>query len=374
MDKFTPTTFFEHVSLAAREPAYSAALAWALGESSPLSLQMRISALCELAGLSLNAADFRSIEAATEWSKLDLLLTLIPRQEDGERLYIAIENKIKSGERKGQLSDYDKKLAKLSDYVRRKLFLTLAGDLPKSGIDWQPVAYKDLHKILERARQDCRDLYMKDFCDACGRLVQVVEAVREESENLSPSENSGIVTYAFEGEKRQPENELHNYVRKMKLKGLVQRLWMEELGKKLEISNPWRYAIGNTNGNALLNLEALHSDQLRVRVGLQLQSQTLKLFCHPEPYNANATKEQIDLVGDILGKVRTQVGFDLEPSVPKTRGFQSFSLDKLPSVRLPNGRILDHWRDKLRPWLEKLMRIFPAAVSVEPDAIVVSDG
>lgn len=373
MANFTPTTFFEHVSLAAREPAYSAALAWALGESSPLSLQMRISALCELAGLSLNVADFRSIEADTEWSKLDLLLTLIPRQEDGERLYIAIENKIKSGERKGQLSDYDKKLAKWSDNVRRKLFLTLAGDLPKSGIDWQPVAYKHLHKVLERARQDCRDLHMKDFCDACGRLVQVVDAMREECENLSRSENSGIVAYAFEGENRQPENELHNYVRRMKLRGLVQRLWMEELGKKLEISNPWRYAIGNTNGNALLNLEALHSDQLRVRVGLQLQSQTLKLFCHPEPYLPNASQEQKDLVGKILGEVRTRLNLTLKPNPARKRGFRSLSLDRLPNMHLPNGRIINDWCNVLNPWFEELRRIFQEAKPVDPDAVVVPD-
>jgi hypothetical protein len=61
---FSKVTFLEHVSLAAREPVYSAAFAWALGDRSPLPLQQRLAVVAALSDADTTGG--RSIGATTE--------------------------------------------------------------------------------------------------------------------------------------------------------------------------------------------------------------------------------------------------------------------------------------------------------------------
>lgn len=64
MADFSTRTFLERVSLAAREPVYSAAFAWVLDDRSPLSLPERLAILEQISGTDLAGA--KSINATTE--------------------------------------------------------------------------------------------------------------------------------------------------------------------------------------------------------------------------------------------------------------------------------------------------------------------
>lgn len=311
-------TFLERVSLAAREPVYSAALAWALDEQSPLPLSQRLGIVEAFAGLEIKGGT--SMIATTEWNDVDLLLTIA---FPSGPIHVAIENKIKAVERKQQLAVYDQVLAQLPGRVV-KLFVTLTGEMPLSGVAWQPVTYG---KLLEALRlQSSTSVYVTDLCEAIARLVSVADSARADET---------VSAIAFGDADAPDATEISSYIEEMRLQKVVQRVWMAELGRRLAVGRPWTIAIGETRGQALLNVDAALSDRVGFVVGMQLQSRTLKAFCHPSPYPTKATQDQHDEVEAILGTMKAALSLpqSAKPSSRKSRGFRSYSVATLPPIR-----------------------------------------
>lgn len=104
---------------------------------------------CPLSPIDLDGADLSGIEVRREWRQIDLLVTA--REPS---FAVAIENKVKSGESKGQLGRYLEVL-KTDEALRERprlcVFLTVEGDEP-SETNWVPYSYADVHRVLERVR------------------------------------------------------------------------------------------------------------------------------------------------------------------------------------------------------------------------------
>lgn len=351
---FGRRTFLERVSLAAREPVYSAAFAWALDEQSPLPLEQRLAVVAALSGADTKGA--RGISATTEWNDVDLLLTV--ERETG-RLHVAMENKIKAVEGRNQLAVYDQHLDQLPGAVK-KVFLTLTGEAPRSGTGWLPASYSVLLDAL-CAQPASDNPYVADLCGALTRLVAVSDAARAET---------GVVAAAAFDDNDAPDGtDISAYVEEMRLKKVVQRIWMTELAAGLGVTSPWQIGIDETRGQALLNVEAALQDRPGYLVGVQLQWRALKAYCVPYPYPRRANDDQHRTVEAILETIRAALGLGgaATPSARRTRGFRSFSV-----ANLPPGRKREEWVAVLKPQLARLVAAFPSVQPVAPGAVAIA--
>jgi hypothetical protein len=357
---FNKTTFLERVSLAAREPVYSAAFAWALDDRSPLPLGQRLAIVADVFGA--DTTDGHSISATTEKNKIDLLLSV---KRDAGEVHVAIENKIKAAERELQFAAQDQSLGQLPGEVK-KVFLTLTGESPRYGIGWKPVSYSVLRDAL-CAQPASGSPSMDDLCDALTRLVAVADEARV---------NPRLAAVAFKDQEAGaasdvPSFDISSYVEEMRLKMVVQRIWMAELAARLGVKCPWQVSIEESNGQALLDVKAALQSQPGFAVGVQLQSRSLKAFCHPYPYPKEACDDQHLMVKQILQKIQSafSLGDNARSSQSRKRGFRSFTIAKLPS-----GRNLNQWIGVVKPRLETLYSNLTSVPLVITGAMPIESG
>jgi hypothetical protein len=343
MPDFDERTFLEYISLAAREPIYSAAFAWVLGEQSPLCLTHRLAVIA--APIGSESVKGQSIVATTEWNDIDLLLAVA---SGAGPIYIAIENKLKAAEGKSQLAVYDQRLASLPGTVK-KVYLTLTGEPTRSPSDWRPASYAVLLDVLRA--QPSSSQYVADLCSTIDRLVAASVAVR--------ADGGGLASAAFGDEDAPDVNELTSYVVEMRLQKVMQRIWMTNLSQAMGVQLPWSISIDETHGQALLNVEAALQDHPGCVIGLQLQWRALKAFCAPNPYPRVATAEQHRTVAAVLARIHSALALDngVTPTPPRTRGFRSFRV-----AVLPPGRMLEEWVELVKPCIQKLMAAFPSVL------------
>jgi hypothetical protein len=165
-----------------------------------------------------------------------------------------------------------------------------------------------------------------DLCEALARLVAVANAARTDS---------GLVEAAFKDRDAAGNSALLAYVDEMRLKLVVQRIWMSDLAAQLDLGLHWQRAIGETRGQALLNIQATLPEAPGFLIGLQLQNRALKAFCMPVPYPTRATTEQHGHVEGFLEKMKKAfaLGSEANASSSKMRGFRSFAVHTMPPGR-----------------------------------------
>lgn len=241
------------------------------------------------------------------------------------------------------------------------MFLTLTGEAPRSGIGWLPVRYSVLLDAL-CAQPASDNPYVADLCGALARLVAVSDAAR--------AETGVVAAAAFEDNDVPDDTDISAYVEEMRLKKVVQRIWMAELAAGLDVRSPWQICIGETRGQALLDVAAALRDRPGYCVGVQLQGRALKAFCVPYPYPRNASDDQHRTVESILKEIRAALGLGAAatPSACRTRGFRSFSV-----AQLPPGRKREEWGAVLKPQLARLVAAFPSVCPIAPDAVAIAD-
>lgn len=101
-----------------------------------------------LSAAHLDGADLHDAEVHREWNHLDLVIVC-----RSQKIVVAIENKVDSGEHSGQLSRYEKTVRdEYADLRQMFVFLTPEGD-DASDDDWVPYSYGDLHRVLSRVRK-----------------------------------------------------------------------------------------------------------------------------------------------------------------------------------------------------------------------------
>ena len=333
-------SFIEWVSLGAREPVYSAALAWFFSPDSKLPLRERLAVIQAISGLRTSKAT--AISVLTEWNKVDLRLEL---QFDSGTRYVAIENKIKATESKGQLARYDDALKTLTP-APRKIFLTLLGELPSSGRGWKPVSYSALCRALRRQPRSGKNIYVHGLCLAMTQLVTVAEgAVKDEA----------LAAGAFNDQRSDESGEFTSYLEAMRLRGIVQRLWMSELSRRLRVRRPWLVKVGETNGQAFWEVKAALKSRRGYVVGLQVQHRAIKAFCAPDPYPLKASKAQDRGVAKTIAAMPEKLGVKRAPKISRSRGrgFRSFTVRQLPE-----GRNLDEWARRVQPYVRRLQSVY----------------
>jgi hypothetical protein len=332
-------SFIEWVSISAREPVFSAALAWIFTEDSPLPLVERLAALGSICGAG--PIEGRSITCKTEYEDVDVLVTV----ERPERpLYMGIENKIKAVEGKNQLAVYDRHLDAL-DVEAQRVFLTLTGEQPASGRGWKAVSYSAVVDALRR-QPSSTDRYVADLCNAMTRLVQVAQCAVTDSV---------LAAVAFGDEGADERSELGSYLKEMKLHGLVQRLWMGNLASTLRVRTPWRLKVGETRGQAFFEVKAALNNPHGCDIGLQVQHRAIKIFCAPARYGAKAKAAQHEMVERILFRMPRALGAKTAAKFSRTGklGFRSFTIRQLPE-----GRNLDAWARRVQPYVRKLQSVY----------------
>ena len=224
--------------------------------------------------------------------------------------------------------------------------IDLRGDVNGySGEDWIPVSYEALYDAL-CSNGGSNSPYVCDLRAALGRLLAVAAAARSDP---------GVAAHAFHDNRVSPTS-LTAYVEEMRLAQLVQRIWMSELAARLRVPPTWRTSIGESHGEALINVEAEYPNGFLI--GMQLQRRTLKAFCQPHPYLPEATPHQHREIERILQIIRSSldIGQHVTPSSSRDCGFRSFAV-----ANLPPGRQLDGWVAELRPKLDRLYSAFPQA-------------
>ncbi|UVK43639.1 PD-(D/E)XK nuclease family protein [Mesorhizobium sp. AR07] len=345
---FGTRNFVDAVLVAARERVFTAALGWLLSDQSTLDSPSRKKVLSELSGLDFAACD--EIKYVAEWNNIDLLIKGL--RQCNEVCAIAVEMKLKSSESDGQLTRYDDNLRTLN-HPTTKIFLTLSGEEPRSGQGWQPLACADL--LVTLMEIPGRDKYLNDLRDALGRLIAVEACVRTRID-IAGSVFQPAAPAAFE-----PTNSFESYLKDFRLRTFAQRVWMAELQSKLEIASRWVVNIRETNGEALLDIEAESNTKPLCRVGLELQKRSLKLYVSPWPYDQRATREQQQMVDKILKDLGKRFGISgKKPTAHRNRGFRSYSLQKT----LPLERDVQAYAKYLQPWINKLQEEYPDAQSL----------
>ena len=338
---FGKRNFVDAVLMAARETVFTAALGWLLSDQSTLDGASRKQVLDRISGLSFAACD--EIRHVTEWRNLDLLVTGL---RDGREICsLAIEAKLKSSEGNGQLARYDVSLAQL-ERPAAKIFLTLLADEPKSGEGWRSLSCADLLKILREIAT--ADRHLCDFRDALTRMVALGECVRERPD---------VANRVFQRAEQYPSDDIDRYINDFRLRRFAQQVWMRELAGALNIPQPWTVRIRETNGEALLDVEA--EVDHGCRVGLELQYQSLKLYASPWPYGAQATPEQHQRVGAILTALGPHFGIPEHrmPAPARNLGFRSYTVDRLRTI----PRSVPIYAERLQPFANILPSMFLTA-------------
>ena len=343
-------TFLERIARSAREPTYSAAVAWLLDDQSPLPLQERVSIVERFTGRAFPSV--MGIEAETERDNIDILLTL---RSSKESAYVAIENKIKATDSKLQLAKYDASLRHFDGQVT-KIFLSVAGENPRSGDSWSTRSYSQLADAIH-SQAHSNSPYVSDTCLAIQRLATVAEAAVTDT-NLAGS--------AF-GDRGVGTSPFLEYVKSLKLEKMVQRIWMSALLSRLSIPSPWEKLIDETNVQALLDVRAHLVKDPGFLVGVQFQGRAIKINAVPYPYPKVATLDQHNTVTDKLELFRTRLSLPVErrDSTRRARGFRSITVDTMPE-----GRELDSWVVLASLWIDRLVDIMGNDVEAVPLALV----
>ena len=124
--------------------------------------------------------DFADIEVRREWQNIDVLV--IDHRND---LVVLIENKIRSGESKGQLERYRELVGK--EFPGSKLvpvFLTLSGSEASEGIGYISYSYAQVLEVVERLLKQRRSqlaepvgVFLSQYTDTLRRLTMQDEAL-----------------------------------------------------------------------------------------------------------------------------------------------------------------------------------------------------
>jgi hypothetical protein len=345
---FEGITPLEYLSLGSRERIHTETLRWLLSNDSPLSSGGSVRLLQALCSGLPQITEV--LKVVTEYKQLDLVVKVCRR--DSTESHIVIENKLKSAEGPQQLRRYDETAAALGA-VSGKFFLTLIGEPAASSPDWRSITYRQFYDSLlaeVTARPPVQSAeFVRDYVDLLSRLVGAVERVV-----AYPDPYAAIVF----GERTGEDAAFAKYVEKTRLKTILQRAWMRELGTRIAGREPryWdRWSTGETRGNALItfHLAPILRSGRSVDVGVQMQSGQAKIFASPNPYVPEASQDTHDAVRLVLQAFAKKLGDpEAKRTTPRDKGFSSF---QAPG-RFPKSYGFEEWSTALHELLGNLAR------------------
>lgn len=339
----------EYLALADRERIHTETLRWLFSEDSPLPSTNRLTVLERLAGRTFPGRLVTG--ASTEQEYVDLVVDL---EHDGRHEYVALENKLKSAEHSEQLRRYDTVLDRRGDST--KLFLTLLGEDPRSSADWRPISYTDLYDAVALARPERHTEYVTDYEQLLRRLLGAVQRVLTTSDAYAG--NGAVFDERIAQEPPTDFLLFARYIRKMRLRTLLQQAWMRGLG--LSIISVGSVAFSHWQVSESRGAASLQFDFTQVRdeadraysVGVQLQHGSFKVFCAPYPYAKGAGQQQSVAAERTLLRMQQALGLPgRKLTTARTHGFRSFKASELA----PHGTLaIAAWHAALEPVLRRV--------------------
>lgn len=356
---FRSLTPLECISLADRERIHTETLRWFLSRNSPLEAG---GATRLLTHLLQRSAPIEVIDATTEQHYIDLVVSV---RAEHSPSYIILENKLKSSESPEQTERYSRAANKIG-HVEARLFLTLVGEPARSSEEWKAVSYKTLHEALsdEISKYPPRRNveFLTDYVDLLSRLVGAVDRVI-----LEPEPYAAIVFGRTERLLADAHLAFREYMDRCRLRMILQRAWMIQLGNEIESrgSRRWRaWFTGENRGEAHLtfHLEPLTANGRHYDLGVQLQYGSIKVFSSPAGYHKGVTAEQREDVASILRHVQKTMGERGNHTQPRDRGFSSFKPSKLV---VPARFEFDEWANVILELLHKLADVHASLIDRE---------
>ena len=107
--------------------------------------------------VALDSLNIRSVEVYREWNHIDLLLRI--QTFDGDEIVVAIENKVRAFQSRGQLPRYRQRVESTYKTARHRLyiFLTRRDEDPEDDV-WTAATYQQVHDILEECLNEQRSV------------------------------------------------------------------------------------------------------------------------------------------------------------------------------------------------------------------------
>jgi hypothetical protein len=249
------------------------------------------------------------------------------------------------------LRRYDEVLDRRGDGT--KLFLTLLGEDPRSSDAWRPISYAHLYDAIALARPERHTEYVTDYEQLLSRLLGAVQRVLSASDAYAG--NGAVFDERIALEPPADFDVFARYIRKMRLRTLLQQAWMRGLG--LSIISAGSVAFSHWHVSESRGAASLQFDFAQVRddaggaysVGVQLQHGSFKVFCAPSPYAKGAGQQQSEAAERTL--LRMQQRLEIQGrklTTARTHGFRSFKASELA----PHGTLaIAAWHDALEPVL-----------------------
>ncbi len=107
--------------------------------------------------VELDSLNIRSVEVYREWNHIDLLLRV--QTFEGDEIIVAIENKVRAFQSRGQLPRYRQRVESTYKTAHHRLyiFLTRRDENPEDDV-WTAATYQQVHDILEECLNEQRSV------------------------------------------------------------------------------------------------------------------------------------------------------------------------------------------------------------------------
>lgn len=292
----TPS-LFEFLGIASQERIHSQTLAWLLTPHvSPLRPAHRRALLAAL-GVKCTLRDVQELRVQTELEGLDLVCA-------SPKVFVVIENKLKSRQSSLQLLRYDEKIGKVAGLLdttgaAHKIFLTLSHE--KSGCGWTDVDYRALVGPLAAAAQAEKNLYVADYVALVTRLVGAREAFLTSPGNFEQVHRR-IGWSTVSRLKRLPAGTSTDEA--FICENRLERIFVETLLRNLVSDVPNAITDAGAHGQPLVQVPLWLVEVMSgewYRAGLQLQGKTLKLNIADLDYEGSSnTSKRLDVFNGLF--------------------------------------------------------------------------
>jgi hypothetical protein len=291
------TSLFEYLGIAGQERIHSQTLAWLLTPAvSPLNAAQR-SALLEAFGVICTPDDADALRVQTELDSLDLVCA-------SPRVFLVVENKLKSRQSNLQLAGYDAKIGSVARIVQTeaavcKVFLTLSKE--KSGGAWNDIDYSELLPPLLAAVEGSADPYVHDYAALLTRLVDARTAFLEKPGDFA--EVHERVSWSAVKRLQNPLPAGLTAAERFICTNRLERIFVETLLRDLLVDVPNAVADAGVHGSPLVQVPLWLVElepETWYRAGLQLQGKTLKLNIADVDYEGSAPSHRLEILGNVL--------------------------------------------------------------------------
>lgn len=272
------------LGLADQERIHTQVIAWLLTPAySPLENSERATLIFKLFGVYTSPKEADDIRVVTELKRLDMVV-LHPK------VFIAVENKLKSHQGTGQLPAYSIEidaLKKTLDFVGQvedvKVFLTFSGEVSNEK-DWTSIDYQ--HVLNALVSLQLPPGYAADYVSLLSTLLKCRDGfLKDHVSHPEIFSRSGLDTLARLTPLQQKANSVEHFVCSNRL----ERIFIERLYREAINTAGFHGAIvTESRGKALIQLnlfEFKFTEGKHVfNAGFQLQGDTIKLNIGAEEY------------------------------------------------------------------------------------------